>query len=110
MGAPEEPTRAPMDDEDLGIEIDKMEAAQQGKKMDVDQEKAKRDVEALVAQAKSGQRQQAIDGLLAIEKQGRLAEDITSTKLACRTILEVRRMWCCGAGAPCPSWHLLFGE
>lgn len=78
-----------MDAEDLAIEVDKMDAAQQGKKMEIDQEKVQKDVEALVSLAKSGQQQAAIDGLLAIEKQGRLAEDITSTRLACRTILEV---------------------
>lgn len=78
-----------MDDEDLGIEMDKMEAEQQGKKVDIDQTKVQKDIEAFVTLAKSGQRQPAIDGLLAIEKQGRLAEDITSTKLACRTILAV---------------------
>ena len=76
--------------EDLGVELDKMDAAQRGKKMDVDQEKVEKDVEAFMNLAKAGQKQQAIDGLLTIEKQGRLAEDISSTKLACRTILQVR--------------------
>jgi hypothetical protein len=59
-------------------------------KTDIDQEKARADVAALVALATGGQQQQAIDGLLAIEKVGRLAEDIGSTKMACTAVLEVR--------------------
>jgi hypothetical protein len=80
----------PMDSEDLGVELDKMDAEQRGKKVDVDQEKVQTEVEAFLSLAKAGQKQQAIDGLLTIEKQGRLAEDISSTKLACRSILQVR--------------------
>jgi hypothetical protein len=92
MGADDqEPKKMVIDSEDLGVELDKMDAAQRGKKMDVDQEKVEKEVESFVALAKAGQKQQAIDGLLTIEKQGRLAEDISSTKLACRTILQVRR-------------------
>ena len=79
-----------IDGEDLGIEMDKMDAAQLGKTVDIDQAKVEKDVEALIALAKSGQKQQAIDSLLAIEKQGRLAEDIVSTRLACRTIVQVQ--------------------
>ena len=67
-----------------------MDAEQRGKKVDVDQEKVQTEVEAFLSLAKAGQKQQAIDGLLTIEKQGRLAEDISSTKLACRSILQVR--------------------
>lgn len=88
MGEGDHPKQM-MDSEDLGIELDKMDAAQRGKAVDIDQAKVEKDVEALVALAKSGQKQEAIDGLLAIEKQGRLAEDITSTRLACRSILQV---------------------
>lgn len=83
-----------MDDEDLGIELDKLHASQQGKSMEIDQDKVKNDVDVLVTLAKSGQTQQAIDGLLSIEKQGRLAEDITSTRIACTTILEARLIAC----------------
>lgn len=90
MGAPGDDQARPMDAEDLSIELDKMDAAQRGKQQIIDQAKVEKDVEALVALAKTGKRQEAIDGLLAIEKQGRLAEDITSTRMACRTILQVR--------------------
>lgn len=79
----------PMDAEDLAISLDKMDREQQGKTIDIDQAKVEAEVERLRALAQTGQIQQAIDGLLAIEKQGRVAEDITSTKLACLTILEV---------------------
>ena len=81
--------KTPMDSEDLGIELDKMDAAQRGKTVTIDQAKVEKDVEAFMALAKSGQKQEAIDGLLTIEKQGRLAEDITSTRLACCSILQV---------------------
>lgn len=89
-----------MDAEDIGIEIDKMDAAQRDKKLEIDQEKVQQSVEKLVEKAKQGQKQEAIDGLLAIEKQGRLAEDVASTRLACRTIIEV-----CGI---CIFFMLLF--
>jgi hypothetical protein len=78
-----------MDSEDLGVELDKMDAAQRGVPMTVDQEKVQNDVEIFRRIAGAGQKQEAIDGLLAIEKQGRLAEDITSTRLACSSILQV---------------------
>jgi hypothetical protein len=89
MGAPGD-DHAPMDAEDLGIELDKMDAVQRGKQQVIDHAKVEKDVEALLSLAGAGKRQEAIDGLLAIEKQGRLAEDITSTRLACCTILQVR--------------------
>jgi hypothetical protein len=90
MGDTEQPQKMKIDSEDLGVEMDKMDAEQRGKKTDVDLEKVERDVAAFLSLAKAGEKQQAIDGLLTIEKQGRLAEDISSTKLACRTILTVR--------------------
>lgn len=43
----------------------------------------------LRAAAAAGRRQEATDGLLALEKQGRVAEDITSTRKACSALLEV---------------------
>ncbi|KAG7667361.1 hypothetical protein Ndes2526B_g04126 [Nannochloris sp. 'desiccata'] len=89
MGDTEQPEKMKIDSEDLGIEMDKMDAEQRGKKMDVDLEKVEKDVAAFLSLAKAGQKQQAIDGLLTIEKQGRLAEDISSTKLACKTILQI---------------------
>lgn len=87
---PPEDEAKPMDSEDLGVELDKMDAAQRGVPMTVDQEKVLKDVEDLRQKASAGRTQEAIDGLLAIEKQGRLAEDITSTRLACNSILQVR--------------------
>jgi hypothetical protein len=78
-----------MDAEDLGISLDKMDREQQGKTVEIDQEKTTSEVQRLKELATSGQVQPAIEGLLAIEKHGRVAEDIVSTKLACTTILEV---------------------
>jgi hypothetical protein len=78
-----------MDAEDLKLEMDKIDQAQLGKKTEINFEQVKSDVEELVSLAKAGQRQQAIDGLLAIEKQGRIAEDPASTRLACTKILQV---------------------
>ena len=81
---------SPMDAEDLGVEMDKQEKAQQGKPNEIDQAKVEADVAALQALAAAGKRAEAIDGLLAIEKQGRTAEDGASTRLACTTILQAR--------------------
>jgi len=89
MGDSEQPQKMKIDSEDLGVEMDKMDAEQRGKKTDVDLEKVEKDVAAFASLAKAGEKQQAIDGLLTIEKQGRLAEDISSTRLACTTILKV---------------------
>ena len=36
-----------------------------------------------------GKHSEAVEGLLLLEKQSRLSEDITSTKMCCRAILEV---------------------
>lgn len=80
---------APMDAEDLGVELDKMDQAQQGKATEVDQAKVEAEVAALLALAAQGRRQEAIDGLLAVEKAGRTAEDSASTRLACTSILQV---------------------
>lgn len=46
-------------------------------------------VDALVAQAGRGDRQGAIDGLLSLEKTGRLSEDLFLTRLACLSILDI---------------------
>jgi 26S proteasome regulatory subunit N5 len=45
-------------------------------------------VEELLARARAGDRQAALDGLLALEKAGRLAEDVPSTRAACLGVLE----------------------
>lgn len=55
----------------------------------LDQEKVDSDVASLKTLAGT-QRQEAIDGLLALEKQGRVAEDIVTTRKACTALLEVR--------------------
>ena len=38
-----------------------------------------------------GKRSEALEGLLGLEKQQRLAEDITGTKMACTAILTILR-------------------
>lgn len=86
MGAP---VKAPMDAEDLKREVDKLDEELQGKRSDIDQAKVDADIAALRELAAAGQRQEAVDGLLAVEKQGRLGEDIVSTRKACTTILEI---------------------
>eukprot|EP00887_Chlorella_sp_A99_P001021 scaffold14.g1021.t1 len=86
MGAP---VKAPMDAEDLKREVDKLDEELQGKRSDIDQAKVDADIAALRELAAAGQRQEAVDGLLAVEKQGRLGEDIVSTRKACTAILEI---------------------
>ena len=79
-----------MDGEDLGREIDMMEAKQKGgAALVIDQESAKLEVQALVDASKQGDVSSAIEGLLAIEKRGRLAEEPNSTKLACCSLLTI---------------------
>jgi 26S proteasome regulatory subunit N5 len=58
---------------------------------DLDQEAVAKEVEELVALASQGGAEfsQAVEGLLAIEKRGRVAEDPQSTKLACCSLLEL---------------------
>jgi len=55
----------------------------------IDQEAVKEEVQRLVSTAESGGLAQATEGLLAIEKRGRLAEDPVSTKLACCSLMEL---------------------
>lgn len=55
----------------------------------IDQAKVKEEVARLMELAGQGSVLQATEGLLAIEKKGRIAEDPTSTKLACCSILEL---------------------
>lgn len=43
----------------------------------------------LVAISLQGKHAEAVESLLTLEKQSRLAEDITSTKMCCKAILEV---------------------
>lgn len=58
------------------------------------------DIAALKELAKQGKTQEAVDGLLAVEKAQRLAEDVVGTRLACLAVLEVRALECGGVG-----WH-----
>lgn len=81
--------QSPMDAEDLAIEMDKMDKAQQGKETFVDQAKVEADVATCKKLAAQGKLQEAVDGLLAVEKAGRTAEDFSTTSLACTTILEL---------------------
>ena len=55
----------------------------------IDQEAVILEVQKLMDTAASGGLAQATEGLLAIEKKGRLAEDPVSTKLACCSLLEL---------------------
>jgi 26S proteasome regulatory subunit N5 len=92
MGVPmdsDKSGQAPMDAEDLGIEMDKMDKEQQGKSAVIDQSKVQADIAAAKALASQGKLQQAIDALLLVEKAGRTAEDYPSTSVACTTILEL---------------------
>ena len=77
------------DAEDLKLELDKMDELQQGKDSTIDQAKVEADIAALKELAGAGKRQEAVEGLLALEKAGRVAEDIGSTRKACSAILEV---------------------
>ena len=82
---------APKDAEDLGREADHLKAELEGKATAIDQEKVDRELAAFRELAKQpGKRQEAIDGLLGLEKQGRVAEDIATTRKACSAVLEVR--------------------
>lgn len=55
----------------------------------VDNNQLEAELKSLQGLAKQGKLQEAVDALLNIEKQQRLAEDIGGTKLACIAILEV---------------------
>jgi len=81
---------APLDAEDVKMETDKQAAELQGKAQEIDHAKIESDVAALRQLAKQGKTQEAVDGLLNIEKQQRVAEDVVGTKMACTAILEVR--------------------
>lgn len=80
---------APLDAEDVKMETDKQAAELQGKAQEIDHAKIESDVAALRQLAKQGKVQEAVDGLLNIEKQQRVAEDVVGTKMACTAILEI---------------------
>lgn len=83
MGAPQEST--------VGETDQGNKAEGQGKGAAIDQEKVERELATFREAAKQGRRQEAIDGLLGLEKQGRVAEDVVTTRKACTALLEVRR-------------------
>lgn len=56
---------------------------------EIDQVECQGEVDKLVQLASSGGIAKATEGLLAIEKRGRLAEDPISTKLACCSLLDI---------------------
>ncbi|KAI3426883.1 hypothetical protein D9Q98_006829 [Chlorella vulgaris] len=68
----------------MGAEAEKPSS----KGTEMDQEKVDSNVARLRELAKT-QRQEAIDGLLALEKQGRVGEDIVTTRKACTAVLEL---------------------
>ncbi|GAB4818648.1 hypothetical protein N2152v2_005694 [Parachlorella kessleri] len=80
---------APLDAEDVKMETDNQAAELQGKAQEIDHAKIESDVAALRQLAKQGKAQEAVDGLLNIEKQQRVAEDVVGTKMACTAILEI---------------------
>uniref|UniRef100_A0A7S0UQS6 PCI domain-containing protein n=1 Tax=Polytomella parva TaxID=51329 RepID=A0A7S0UQS6_9CHLO len=55
----------------------------------IDMAKLRSDIETLKQKAKAGNVNEALEGLLNLEKMGRLAEDITATKASCIAVLEV---------------------
>ena len=97
-----------MDAEDLKLEVDKLDEELQGKASTIDQAKVDADIASFRELARGGQRQEAVDGLLGVEKAGRLGEDITSTRKACSAILEVG-VRVRGAVAGVGGWGLLDG-
>lgn len=79
-----------MDAEDLKLEVDKLHDEQEGKPTgEPDLAKIEAEVAALKALAAQGKAAEAVEGLLNLEKQQRLAEDVGGTKLACLAVLEV---------------------
>lgn len=84
---------APTDAELLGREMDKMEEKQRGKDIVIDQQSVKLEVESLLEKARqsgtAAGRQAAIEGILLVEKRGRLAEDPFSTKMACCSVITL---------------------
>ena len=100
-------TAAPMDSEDLGRQKDRLEAEQKGTAVVLDQAKVESELAALLELAQQpGRRQEAIEGMLALEKQGRVAEDVTTTRKACSAVLEVggRRQAAEGRGRAAPRF------
>lgn len=74
----------------------------------IDQAKVDSEVAAFRELAKqAGRRQEAIDGLLAMEKQGRVAEDVVTTRKACSAVLEVR--WRRAGGCFCVCFGSCLG-
>uniref|UniRef100_A0A7S3RAI0 PCI domain-containing protein n=1 Tax=Dunaliella tertiolecta TaxID=3047 RepID=A0A7S3RAI0_DUNTE len=68
----------------IGMEEDKRAA----EKSTVDMEKMRKDIGEQIALANQGKLHEALQGLLNLEKVGRLAEDVTATKAACAAILD----------------------
>ena len=93
MGAPVK------DAADLGREAHRLEAELQGRQQQaLDPAKVEADLAAAAQHAAAGRRQQAIDALLALEKQGRVAEDIAATRKAVTALLQVG---VAGSNPPC---------
>lgn len=85
MGAP--PVK---DAADLGAEAHRLEAELQGRQQQaVDPAKVQAELAAAAEHAAAGRRQEAIDVLLALEKQGRVAEDISATRQAVTALLKI---------------------
>ncbi|PNW73457.1 hypothetical protein CHLRE_14g632775v5 [Chlamydomonas reinhardtii] len=70
----------------IAMDMDEKEKA---KGSIVDMAKLTADIAAQKEIAAKGQRAQAIEGLLNLEKSSRLAEDVTATKACCSAILEL---------------------
>lgn len=88
---------APKDAADVSREAKHLEAELQGKQAPaLDSAKVEADVAACVELAGAGRRQEALDGLLALEKQGRVAEDVSATRKAVTALLQVPSLLCAG--------------
>lgn len=86
MGAP-----TPKDAADLGADAKKLEATLQGRQpTQLDAAKFDEEVAVCQAAAAAGRRQEALDGLLGLEKQARVAEDVAATRTAVTALLSVR--------------------
>lgn len=91
---------APVELKDDQMETDKRSNTKETQEL-VDNNQLEAELKSLQGLAKQGKLQEAVDALLNIEKQQRLAEDIGGTKLACIAILEVMQVDCTCAVVQC---------
>eukprot|EP00879_Flechtneria_rotunda_P000771 GHRR01000892.1.p1 GENE.GHRR01000892.1~~GHRR01000892.1.p1 ORF type:complete len:495 (+),score=198.91 GHRR01000892.1:353-1837(+) len=73
----------------IHMDEDKREEQEKQRNSQLDLHKFQKDVEATVQLADQDKLAQSLEGLLNLEKTARVAEDVTASKLACSSILEV---------------------